>query len=44
MAQYNHGRVTYDSKRLDGLALAYPAINECKKTGDPYVVLKPVKG
>lgn len=40
VAQYNKGRVTYDSKRLDGLALAYPAINECKKVGDPYVVLK----
>lgn len=44
MAQYSKGRVTYDSKRLDGLALAFPQINECKKTGDPYVVLKPVKG
>ncbi len=44
MAQYTHGRVTYDAKRLDGLALVVPQINECKKVGDPFVVLKPVKG
>lgn len=43
MAQFNKGRTTYDSKRLDGLALAYPAINECRKVGDPYVVLKSVE-
>ncbi len=40
MAQFNHGRVTYDSKRLDGLALAFPQINECKKVGEPFVTLK----
>ena len=40
MAQFNHGRVTYDSKRLDGLALAFPQINECRKTGAPFVTLK----
>ena len=44
MAQFNSGRVTYDSKRLDGLALAFPQINECKKVGEPFVTLKPVKG
>lgn len=43
MAQFNHGRVTYDSKRLDGLALAFPQINECKRLGEPFVTLKPVK-
>lgn len=44
MAQFNSGRVTYDAKRLGGLALAFPQINECKKVGEPFVTLKSVKG
>ncbi len=44
VAQYSKGRVTYDAKRLDGLALAFPQINECKKVGEPFVTLKWARG
>lgn len=38
-AQYNKGRVSWDTKRLDGLSLLIPQINECKSNGEPYVVI-----
>lgn len=39
-AVFNHGRVTWDSKGLDGLAVAVPQLLQFRKEGDPYVTIK----
>ena len=39
-ALVNKGRVTWDSKRLEGYAVANPAILEFRKTGNPFVTLR----
>ena len=39
-AVFNKGRSSWDSKKLEGMALVYPAILECQKTGSPYISLK----
>lgn len=43
MAQYNHGKTSWDTKGLDGFAVAHPEINVFKKVGDPYVTIKEKK-
>lgn len=39
-AIYVKGHVTWDSKKLDGYAIAHPEINEARKTGKPSVRIK----
>ena len=39
-AIYVKGRVTWNSKALDGYALAHPEINKMRKTGKPSVRIK----
>ena len=41
-AIYVKGRVTWDSKKLDGLVLAYPFLEGCRKVGDPSVTFRKV--
>lgn len=40
MAVWNKGRVTYDSRGLDGYAIAHPEIEAFKKTGKPSVTIR----
>lgn len=42
-AVYSKGRVTWDSKTLDGMAKLIPQILEARKEGDPYVSIKAAK-
>lgn len=42
-AVYNKGRVSWDSKKLEGLMIAFPRIEEARKQGDPYVAIKKVQ-
>lgn len=42
-AIYVRGRITWDSKKLDGYALAHPEINEARKTGKPSVRINRTK-
>lgn len=39
-AVYNKGRVTWDTKALDGYAAAHPEIEPFRKEGSPYIVIK----
>lgn len=41
-AVYNKGRVSWDSKKLEGLMIAFPKIVEARKQGNPYVAIKKV--
>ena len=43
MAVYNKGRVSWDSKLLDGYAVAHPEILAARKEGDPSVTIRTVK-
>jgi hypothetical protein len=43
MAVYYKGKVSWDSKLLEGLALAYPEIEKCRSFGKPYVQYREVK-
>lgn len=43
-AVYYAGRVTWDSKGLDGFAVTYPKIKRFRKVGRPYIVIRPVIG
>lgn len=36
-AVYNAGRVTWDSKRLEGYAVAHPEVSAFRKVGEPFV-------
>jgi len=42
-AVYYNGRITWDSKALEGFAVAHPEINAFKKTGEPSVQMRRVK-
>lgn len=39
-AVYQKGRITWDTKGLDGFAVAHPEIGAFRKQGDPSVVIK----
>ncbi len=39
-AVFNKGRVTWDTGILDGLAIAIPELNQARKQGEPFVVVK----
>lgn len=39
-ATYYKGRVSWDTKLLEGFALSHPEVLGCRKTGDPYTVIK----
>ena len=39
-AVYQRGRVTWDTKGLDGFAVAHPEVATFRKQGDPIVVIK----
>jgi phage host-nuclease inhibitor protein Gam len=41
-AVYTKGRVSWDSKILDGLAMVIPQIAEARKVGDPSVSIRKV--
>lgn len=43
MAVWNKGRVSWDSKLLDGYAVAHPEILAARKEGDPSVTIRTVK-
>ncbi len=43
MALYNHGKTSWDTKGLDGFAVAHSEINVFKKVGEPYVTIKEKK-
>ncbi len=43
-AVYFSGRVTWETKPLEGLAAIYPELNKFKKVGAPYVVIQNAKG
>ena len=40
MAVYNRGRVSWNTKALDGYAAAHPEIEQFKKTGNPSVSIR----
>jgi hypothetical protein len=42
MAVWNKGRVTWDSKGVEGFALAHPALMAYRKEGDPTVTIRTV--
>jgi len=37
---FYHGRVTWDSKKLDGMMALIPQLGEARKVGEPYAVIK----
>ena len=41
-AVFNKGRVSWDSRKLEGLMIAFPKLEEARKQGDPYVAIKKV--
>lgn len=43
-AVYNKGRVSWDSKNLDGFAVTHPEILFARTEGEPSVTLRAVKG
>ena len=42
-AVYNKGRVSWDTKALNGYAAAHPDVLQLRKTGDPSVTIRVVK-
>lgn len=42
-AIYSKGRVTWDTKALDGYTAGHPEIGAFRKEGDPSVSIRPVK-
>lgn len=42
MAVWNKGRVSWDSKLLDGLAIAYPPLLAARKEGEPTITIRKV--
>lgn len=40
MAVYNKGRVTWETKGLDGLMVAVPELAKFRKEGEPYVTFR----
>jgi len=43
MAVYNKGRVSWDTKSLDGYCVAHPEIAEFRKTGDPSISIRSIQ-
>lgn len=43
-ARYNQGKVSWDTKALDGMAKLIKEIATCRKVGDPYISIHPKKG
>lgn len=41
-AVYFNGKVTWDSKTLDGYAISHPEINLMRREGKPYIVIRRV--
>jgi len=41
-AVYNKGRVSWNTKQLEGLMIAFPRLAEARKEGNPYVTLRKV--
>jgi len=41
-AVYNKGRVSWDSRKLEGLMIAFPKLQEARKQGNPYTAIKKV--
>jgi len=41
-AVYNKGRVSWDTRKLEGLMIAFPKLEEARRHGDPYVAIKKV--
>jgi len=41
-AIYTKGRVSWDSKMLEGMAILIPQINDAKKTGEPSVSIRKI--
>ena len=41
-AVYTKGRVSWDTKMLDGLAIVFPKLEEARKIGDPSVSIRKV--
>lgn len=42
MAVYVPGKTSWNTDKLDGLALKLPEINECKTVGKPFVNIRPI--
>lgn len=42
MAVFTKGRVSWDTKSLDGYAAAHPEVSQFKKTGDPSVSIRTI--
>jgi len=42
MAVYSKGRISWDTKILDGLAIVFPKLNEARKEGEPSVSIRKV--
>jgi hypothetical protein len=42
MAVYNKGRVSWDTKGLDGFAIAHPEMAAFRKTGEPSITLRKI--
>lgn len=42
-AVYSKGRVSWDTKGLDGYIVAHPELEQFRKTGDPSVSIRAVK-
>lgn len=40
MAVYNKGRVSWDTKGLDGFAIAHPEMAAFRKTGEPSITIR----
>lgn len=43
MAVYSKGRVSWDTKMLEGLAMVIPQVGEARKDGDPSVSIRLIK-
>lgn len=41
-AVYSKGRVSWDTKKLDGLALVVPQLKEARREGDPSVSIRKI--
>lgn len=42
-AVYSKGRVTWDGKKLEGMAALIPGLEAARKVGDPSVSFRPIK-
>lgn len=42
MAVYNKGRVSWDTKSLDGYAAAHPEVAQFRKVGDPSISIRTI--